>query len=116
MSSLKFTAICILTLSGLQVIITTSRQFILYEMDRNADHWQRIQQMPCTHKPFKDDFQGIMSCILQSIYDKESFMVGTNVSHCILCYYQVNGTTLNASEFQGNFLFRRGKQESMTTK
>ena len=77
-------------------------------MDRDADHWQRIKHMPCTHKLFKDDFQGIMSCILQSTYDAESFMVGMNASHCIICYYQKNNAAFRAAEFQGTLLFKRG--------
>ena len=108
MSSQHLTVIFLLILTDLQWIFAASRQFSFLGIDKNAIHWQRIKRMPCTHKLFQDDFQGIMSCLLLSTYDKQSFMVGMNASHCILCYYQVNGATLIASAFQGNFLFKRG--------
>ena len=108
MASLQMTVNFLLILFNLQIIIATSRQFSFNKVDRNAKPWQRIRRMQCTQKLFQDDFQGIMSCLLLSTYDKQSFMVGMNASHCILCYYQVNGATLIASAFQGNFLFKRG--------
>ena len=108
MSLKQLTSIFLVSARGLHTISSTSRQFRFYQMDQIENHWQRIQHMPCITKLFQDDFQGIMSCILQSTYDTESFMVGTNASHCILCYYQVNNATLNAVEFQGTLLFKRG--------
>ena len=116
MSPIPQTMICLLLLVALQSIAANTRHFLFYELDRNVENWQRMQHMPCYHKLFKDDFQGIMSCILQSTYDAESFMVGMNASHCILCYYQVNNATLNAVEFNGTLMFRRGKLESMMIK
>ena len=71
--------------------------------------------MPCTHKLFQDRIPAKINCILQSTYDTESFMVGTNASHCILCYYQVNDATLRASEFQGTLKFKRGMSQSVKT-
>ena len=108
MSPQQLTIIILLLSCALQRAFSSLRQFRFYQMDRIENHWQRIQHMPCTTKLYKDDFQGIMSCILQSSNDTESFMVGTNASHCILCYYQVNNATLNAVEFQGTLLFKRG--------
>ena len=97
------------------MIFAASRQFRFYEMHRNAKHWQRIKHMQCTYRLFQDDFQGIMSCILQSTHDIKSYMVGMNASHCILCYYQVNDATLRASEFQGTLKFKRGMSQSVKT-
>ena len=109
MSTLQLTVIFLLLLCGLQTILASLKQLSFYRIDKHAGHWQSIQHMQCTHRPIQNGVHGIWKCILESTYDAESFMVGTNASHCILCYYQVNGATLNASEFQGTLLFKRGK-------
>ena len=109
MSAQQLTLSFLVIACGLHIVLSTTRRFRFYEMDRNAEHWQRIQHMPCTYRLFHNGFKGIMRCILQSTYDAESFMVGTNASNCIFCYYRVNGATLKAGEFQGTLLFKRGK-------
>ena len=109
MSLLRLTVFHLILLIGVQEIFATSRQFSYLPIDRNANHWQRIQHMPCTHKLFQDDFQGIISCVLLSTYDAESFMVGMNETHCILCYYKVNNATLSSSTFQGTLQFEKGE-------
>ena len=109
MSLLRLTVFHLILLIGVQEIFATSRQFSYLPIDRNANHWQRIQHMPCTQKLFQDDFQGIISCVLLSTYDAESFMVGMNETHCILCYYKVNNATLSSSTFQGTLQFEKGE-------
>ena len=109
MSSLRLSVILLLLSCGLQTIFSASKQFRFRQVDRNSGYWQGIQHMQCTRRPTRNGVRGIWECILECTEDTESFMVGTNASHCILCYFQVNGATLNASEFQGTLLFERGK-------
>ena len=110
---MELTVIFLLLPFALQTTLANLKEFSFHTIDRNALHWIRIQHMPCTHRLLQDGFQGIWRCIFECAHDTESFMVGTNASHCILCYYQVNNATLKAAEFQGTLLFKRGKLQSV---
>ena len=109
MSSLQMTVIIFLLVCDLQTMFAHLKQFRFHGVDRNSVHWRRIKDMQCTHKPIQNDVPEIWRCIYECTNDTESFMVGTNASHCILCYYQVNGATFNPADFQGTLLFKRGK-------
>ena len=109
MSPVRLTAIFLLLSVCLLIINANPRQFRFYELDRNAEYWQKIRHMPCAYKQFQDGLYGIVHCIQQCSYDAEYLLVGTNLTHCILCNPNLNGTVLKASQYQGDLFVKRGK-------
>ena len=97
----------------IQLVFAHSRQFHFFRVNKNAYSWQRIKNMRCSFKMPENGVKRLRDCILQCLYDEASVMAGVNETHCALCYYQLDGATLIASTFQGNFFFKRGKLASV---